>query len=47
MTRTDPDFHQRWVSRLDGGRIIGHWDGSEDEGQTWRKDFDLVFERVR
>jgi len=26
-------------------RIVGRWEASEDEGSTWRKDFDLVFER--
>jgi hypothetical protein len=27
------------------GRIVGRWDASEDAGRSWRKDFDVVFER--
>ena len=45
MVREDPDFHQRWVSRIEADRIVGRWEMSEDEGRTWRKDFDLVFTR--
>ncbi|MBV6516764.1 MAG: hypothetical protein HPKKFMNG_02454 [Planctomycetes bacterium] len=29
----------------DGNRIDTHPDASEDRGKTWRKDFDLTFER--
>jgi len=46
MSPTDPDFHQRLVGRVEGDRIVGRADASEDQGATWRKDFDLVFERV-
>jgi hypothetical protein len=46
MTREDPDFHQRWVARRDGDRIVGRWDASEDAGTTWRKDFDVIFRRA-
>jgi hypothetical protein len=46
MLREDPDFHQRFVATLTPDRIEGHWDASEDEGVTWRKDFDLIFERA-
>ena len=45
MLREDPDFHQRFVGRRDGDRIEARWDASEDGGRTWRKDFDVVFER--
>ena len=47
MSRSDPDFHQRIVGRVDGDRIVGQADASDDGGVTWRKDFDLIFERVR
>ncbi|MEV0128539.1 hypothetical protein AB0H83_08730 [Dactylosporangium sp. NPDC050688] len=45
MLREDPDFHQRYVATVTADRIDGHWDASEDAGVTWRKDFDLTFER--
>ena len=45
MLREDPDFHQRFVSTVEPDRIAGRWEASEDAGQTWRKDFDLTFER--
>ena len=47
MTRDDPDFHQRFVGTVsaDGNRIDTHPDASEDNGKTWRKDFDVTFER--
>jgi hypothetical protein len=47
MSRADPDFHQRLVARVEGDRMVGRADASEDHGATWRKDFDLVFERAR
>ena len=46
LLREDSDFHQRFEARLQPGRIIGAWEASEDEGKTWRKDFDLIFDRV-
>jgi hypothetical protein len=46
MSRADPDFHQRLNGRLEGDRMVGTADASEDEGATWRKDFDLIFERA-
>lgn len=46
MTRTDPDFHQRFGGRVEGDRIVARTDASEDHGATWRKDFDIVLERV-
>ena len=42
MVREDPDFHQRLVATVTPDRI----DASEDEGASWRKDFDLTFERT-
>ena len=46
MSRTNPDFHQRFLGRLEGSRIVAQTDASDDDGATWRKDFDIVFERV-
>ncbi len=45
LVREDPDFHQRFVGQRRDGRIVGRWDASEDGGRSWRKDFDVVFER--
>jgi hypothetical protein len=45
LSREDPDFHQRFIANVEHDRITGRWEASEDEGTTWRKDFDLVFER--
>jgi hypothetical protein len=45
LTREDPDFSQRFVARREGDRIVGQWDASEDGGRSWRKDFDVIFER--
>jgi hypothetical protein len=46
MSREDPDFHQRFIATVEMNRIRGRWEASEDAGQTWRKDFDLTFERT-
>ena len=46
LAREDPDFHQRFVATVTQDRIDGRWDASEDQGASWRKDFDLIFERV-
>lgn len=46
LVREDPDMHQRFVADLRPDRIDGRWEASDDGGTTWRKDFDLVFERV-
>jgi hypothetical protein len=46
MTREDPDFHQRFIADVEQDRILGRWEASEDAGTTWRKDFDLTFERL-
>ena len=45
LTREDPDFHQRFIAKVSDDRIDGRWEASEDAGATWRKDFDLIFER--
>jgi hypothetical protein len=45
MERADPDFHQRFVGTVSADRIDARTEASEDEGKTWRKDFDLIFER--
>jgi hypothetical protein len=46
MSRTDPDFHQRLLGRVEGDRIVAQADASDDQGATWRKDFDMIFERA-
>lgn len=46
LLREDPDFHQRFVATVEDDRIQGRWEASEDAGATWRKDFDLIFERT-
>lgn len=46
LSREDPDFYQRFIARVERDRITSRWEASEDEGHTWRKDFDLVFERA-
>lgn len=46
LSREDPDFHQRFIATVAGDRIDGRWEASEDFGKTWRKDFDLIFERT-
>jgi len=46
LQREDPDFHQRFVAHVSADRIHGRWDASEDRGASWRKDFDLIFERT-
>jgi hypothetical protein len=47
LVREDPDFHQRFIATVKPDRIDGRWEASEDAGATWRKDFDLIFERRR
>jgi hypothetical protein len=46
MIREDPDFHQRFIADVEKDRIAGRWEASEDGGKSWRKDFDLTFERA-
>ncbi|PWN03123.1 hypothetical protein DJ010_08320 [Nocardioides silvaticus] len=45
LNREDPDMFQRFIADLTPDRIAGRWEASDDRGATWRKDFDLVFER--
>ncbi|MFD9739983.1 hypothetical protein [Umezawaea sp. NPDC059074] len=46
LTREDPDMFQRFVADVEPNRLTGRWEASDDQGTTWRKDFDLVFDRV-
>ncbi len=53
LERTKPDFSpldfsQRFTGRFgeDGDRIDGTWEIAHDH-ETWEKDFDLVYTRVR
>ena len=45
LSREDPDFHQRLVASVEPDRIVSQFDASEDGGKTWRKDFDMIWER--
>lgn len=45
LSREDPDMFQRFIAQVERDRIAGRWEASEDQGSTWRKDFDLTFER--
>ena len=47
MRREDPDFHQTFVFNVSPDRIDSHPDASDDQGQTWRRDFDLIWERSK
>jgi hypothetical protein len=47
LTREDPDFNQRFIATVDRDHVDGRWEASEDGGTTWRKDFDLTFDRRR
>ena len=46
LSREDPDMFQRFIADVAPDRIDGRWEASEDRGSTWRKDFDLDFERA-
>ncbi|MFC0108054.1 hypothetical protein [Kibdelosporangium aridum] len=46
MSREDPDMHQRFIADVEDDRIVGRWEASEDQGETWRKDYGLTFERT-
>jgi hypothetical protein len=46
LTREDPDMFQRFVADVGPDRIAGRWEASDDRGATWRKDFDLDFDRA-
>ncbi len=45
LSREDPDMFQRFIADVRPGQISGRWEASEDRGATWRKDFDLYFDR--
>ena len=46
MNREDPDMFQRFVADVGPDRIAGRWEASEDRGASWRKDYDLIFDRA-
>jgi hypothetical protein len=46
LSREDPDMFQRFIADVGPHRVAGRWEASEDRGATWRKDFDLIFERA-
>ena len=45
---SDLNFWQRYTGTFsdDGATIAGGWEMSQDEGATWKKDFDLVYRRM-
>lgn len=43
MERKDPDFYQTINFQIGGDTMTGATYASDDQGKTWRKDFDLVF----
>ena len=45
LNREDTDMYQRFVADVGPDRIAGRWEASDDQGATWRKDYDLVFDR--
>jgi hypothetical protein len=45
LSREDPDMFQRFIADVEPGHISGRWEASDDHGSTWRKDFDLFFDR--
>lgn len=46
MIRQDPDFHQRFRAAVAPDQIEAVSEASDDEGRTWRRDFDLLYTRV-
>ena len=46
LNREDPDMHRRFVAEVEQDRILGRWEASDDQAQTWHKDFDLTYERT-
>ena len=46
LVREDADMFQRFIADVAPDRIAGRWEASDDRGATWRKDFDLVFDRA-
>ena len=45
LNREDTDLFQRFVADVGPDLIHGRWEASDDEGATWRTDFELVFQR--
>jgi hypothetical protein len=45
LNREDSDMFQRFVADVEPDLIQGRWEASDDEGATWRTDFELVFHR--
>jgi hypothetical protein len=41
-----PTSTNGFVAHVTADCIYGCWDASEDQGATWRQDFDLIFERI-
>src|SRR4029079_12399162 len=46
LSRVGRDMSHRFIAAVGPHRVVGVWEASEDHGATWRKDFDLIFERA-
>jgi hypothetical protein len=46
LNRQDPDMFQRFIADIEPDRITGRWEASDDRGTSWRKDYDLIFDRT-
>lgn len=46
--QSGPEFHQRFVGRFsaDGDTIQAYWEASAD-GESWERDFDMTYTKVR
>jgi hypothetical protein len=44
--REDKDFFQRVTIDVEADRLHAVAEASDDQGQTWRKDFDMAYARV-
>jgi len=46
-SREDKDFYQRFTAEVSEDKITAITEASEDQGKTWRKDFNIDYVRVK